>query len=134
VSKFPFLSDEWMTAAKAIREGYRGRTPTMANSMRMNLRVSDVPFGAGTLEAHIDTSSGELEMELGHLEAPDLTVGLDYLTAKAILVEQNAQAGMQAFMSGRVKVEGDMTKLLAMQAAPDPTALEMASAIRDITD
>ena len=35
----------------------------------------------------------------------DLTVTVDYETAKAILVEGNAQAAMQAFMAGRIKIE-----------------------------
>ena len=82
----------------------------------MNQIITDVPFGDGTIDAHMDTSSGELEMDLGHLENPDVTVTLDYDTAKAIFVEGNPQAGMQAFMAGKIKVQGDMTKLMAMQS------------------
>jgi putative sterol carrier protein len=44
---------------------------------------------------------------------------------------------MQAFMAGKVRVEGDMAKLMALQAAPaatDSTAAEMAGRIRDITE
>jgi putative sterol carrier protein len=134
VAKYPFLSDEWMSAAKTIRGEYRGQSPA-AHVVRMNMRISDVPFGDGSLEAHMDTSSGELEMDLGHLDGPDLTVGVDYATAKAIFVDQNPQAGMQAFMAGKIKVEGDMTKLMAMQsAAPDAKAVEMAGKIKDITE
>ena len=66
---------------------------------------------------------------------PDLTVTLDYETAKAILVEQNPQAGMQAFMAGKIKVQGDMTKLMAMQSGPpDPAAAEVAEKITEITE
>jgi SCP-2 sterol transfer family protein len=134
VAKHPFLSDEWMEAARAIREEYRGKTPPAAHQVRMNLRIAEVPFGAGLIEAHMDSSSGDMEMETGHLENPDLTVGVDYATAKAIFVDGNPQAGMQAFMAGKVKVEGDMTKLMAMQAAaPDATAVEMAAKIKEIT-
>jgi putative sterol carrier protein len=135
VAKYPFLSEEWMQAARTIREEYRGKTPPAPLSVRMNLRISEVPFGEGSLEAHMDSSSGEMEMDIGHLDAPDLTVGVDYATAKAIFVEQNAQAGMQAFMAGKVKVEGDMTKLMAMQAAPpDAVAVEIAGRIKEITE
>jgi putative sterol carrier protein len=82
----------------------------------------------------MDTTSGDMQMEMGHLADPDLTVTLDYATAKAIFVEGNPQAGMQAFMAGKVKVQGDMTKLMAMQAAPpDPKAQELSTKIRDIT-
>ena len=83
----------------------------------------------------MDTSSGELQMDTGHIETPDLTVTIDYETAKAIFVEGNPQAGMQAFMAGKVKVQGDMTKLMAMQAAPpDPTAQAVAARIQEITE
>jgi putative sterol carrier protein len=134
VAKYPFLSDDWMKEAKTIREDYRGKTPPAPHTVRMNLRISDVPFGDGSIEAHMDSSSGEMEMDLGHLDTPDLTVGVDYATAKAIFVDQNPQAGMQAFMAGKVKVEGDMTKLMAMQATPpDATAMEIAGKIQEIT-
>jgi putative sterol carrier protein len=33
---------------------------------------------------------------------------------------------MQAFMSGQIKVEGDMTKLMAMQSAGGPSAEQTA--------
>ena len=135
MAKYPFLSDEWLVQAKKIREEYRGKGQTVPHVVRMNQVITNVPFGEGTIQAHMDTSSGELELDTGHLENPDLTVTLDYDTAKAILVEGNPQAGMQAFMAGRVKVEGDMTKLMVMQSvAPDPTAAEAAARIKDITE
>ena len=135
MAQYAFLSDEWLEAAKKIREEYAGQTSPPAHAVRMNQIVTEVPFGDGTIEAHLDTSGGEMSMEMGHLENPDLTVTLDYVTAKAILVEGNPQAGMQAFMSGKIKVQGDMTKLMAMQqSAPDPTAAEIAKRIQEITE
>ena len=60
---------------------------------------------------------------------------VDYVTAKAILVDGNAQAGMQAFMAGKVRVEGDMTKLMALQAAPPGQhAQEWPARLRAITE
>src|SRR5687768_13196328 len=101
----------------------------------MNQIITDVPFGDGTVNAHMDTSGGELQMDLGHLDTPDVTVTLDYETAKAIFVEGNPQAGMQAFMAGKIKIQGDMTKLMAMQQSPvDATSLEIAGRIKDITE
>ncbi len=133
---YPFLSDEWIEAARAIREDYRAQAPPVTTAIRMNQVITDVPFGTGTLEAHLDTSSGELEMELGHLDKADTTVTLDYATARAIFVEGDQQAAMQAFMSGKIKVQGDMTKLMAMQqqGSPDPAALEVVVRIKDITE
>ena len=134
MAKYPFLSEEWLSEAKNIREEFRGKTPPVAHTVKMNQIITDVPFGDGTINAHMDTSSGELEMDMGHVEGADVTVTLDYDTAKAIFVEGNPQAGMQAFMAGKIKVQGDMTKLMAMQAgAPDPNAQEVAKRIADIT-
>jgi putative sterol carrier protein len=135
VAKYPFLSDEWIAEARRIREEYRGKGGGSTQVIKMNQVVTDVPFGPGTINAHMDTSSGEMELETGHIGDADLTVTLDYATAKAVLVEGNPQAGMQAFMAGKIKVEGDMTKLLALQAVPgDPAAAEMARRILDITE
>lgn len=131
---YPFLSDEWLEQARALREEHGGAA-AVPHVVRMNLVVTDVPFGEGSLDAHMDTSSGELELDTGHLPTPDLKVTVDYLTAKAILVEGNPQAGMQAFMQGRIRVEGDMAKLMALQATPpDAAAAEFAARLRDITE
>ena len=101
----------------------------------MNQIITEVPFSEDPIHAHMDTTDGELKMDFGHLESPALTVTIDYVTAKAILVEGNPQAGMQAFMAGKIKVEGDMTKLMAMSAGPvDPAAAEVAAKIQDITE
>ena len=132
----PFLSDEWIAEARRIHAEHRGRGAPVPLEVRMNLIVTDVPFGAGTLDAHADTSSGELEIETGHLDGAEVTLTLDYDTARAILVEQDPQAGMQAFMGGRIKVQGDMTKLMVLQGqlgATDPVALEVAGKVRDMT-
>jgi putative sterol carrier protein len=133
--KYPFLSDEWVKAAKQVREEFQGRAPAPAHAVKMNQIITDVPFGEGTVNAHMDTTGGELEMDLGHLDAADVTVTLDYETAKQIFVEGNPQAGMQAFMAGKIKIQGDMTKLMAMQSAPvEPVQQEIAGRIKEITE
>jgi len=41
---------------------------------------------------------------------------------------------MQAFMAGKVKVEGDMAKLMMLQGAPpDEHAQEVAKRLREMT-
>ncbi len=134
MAKYPFLSEEWMDEARKIREEYRGKTTPPAHQVKMNQIITDVPFGDGTINAHMDTTGGDLETELGHLDGADVTVTLDYATAKAIFVDGNPQAGMQAFMAGKIKVQGDMTKLMAMQqTSPDPAAAEIQQRIKEIT-
>lgn len=130
-----FLSDEWITEAHAIRAEYRGKTQSVPHTVRMNLVVTEMPFGDGDLNAHLDTTSGDVELNKGHLEVADLEVTVDYVTARAILVEGNPQAGMQAFMAGKIRVQGDMAKLMLLQTMPpDTTARELAERLRAITD
>lgn len=134
MSKHEFLSEEWIAAAQAIREQYAGKATTSPPPMKMNVVITEVPFGEGSMDAHIDTTDGEMSLDMGHLEGEDLTVTVDYATAKAIFIDQDQQASMQAFMAGRIKVQGDMTKMMAMQTVqPDPAQVEMAADIAAIT-
>lgn len=114
---FPFLSEEWILAVHEIRARYEDQTPSIPASVRANLSISEVPFGDGALQAHLDTSSGRMEMELGHLEQADATLTTDYATAKSFVVDQDQAVIMQAVMAGRIRIQGDLSKLMAMAAA-----------------
>lgn len=138
MSQYPFLSDDWVAESRRIREEYKDQIPEIPVSVRMNQVVNEVPFGDGVIHAHVDTSSGQLEVESGHLEAPDLTVTMTYATAKSILVDGDAQAAMNAFLGGRIKVDGDITKMIALQSAgassaSNPRAVEMVKRIQAMT-
>jgi hypothetical protein len=135
----PFLSHEWLVEARAIRDEFRDRTTpaTALPAVRINHVITDVPFGDGELKAHTDTSSGTVETDVGHIDGAEATVTMPYLTAKAVMVEGNFQAAMQDFMAGRIKVEGDLTKLMAFQQLAqgvDATAQEINERIRAITE
>ncbi len=135
MATYPFLSDAWLDEARSIRAEYDGQGAGINHSIRMNLVIDEVPFGEGTVLAHVDTSTGELLLDTGHIDPVDLKVSLDYDVAKAILVEGNPQAGIQAFMSGKIKVEGDIGKLMALQSvSPDPSAAAIASRIQAMTE
>ena len=133
---FPFLSDEWMDAAKGIRAKYQGQAPKITAVIRINQVITDVPFGDGTVKSYRDTSSGEMEVELGELENPDAVVTTDWATARQIFGLNDQAAAMQAFMGGKIKVTGDMMKMMAMQTAipqSDITA-KVADEIKAITE
>ena len=135
MATYQFLSDEWLDEARSIRAEYEGHGGSIEHSVRMNLIVEEVPFGEGSIDAHADTSTGELVLDVGHIDPVDLKVTIGYDIARALLVEGNPQAGLQAFMQGKIKVEGDIAKLMALQSGPpDPTAAEIASRIQAITE
>jgi hypothetical protein len=128
VPKYPFLSDEWVTEARRIyseAEASSAGGVTGGRAMapvRVNLIVGEAPFSAAALDAHVDTSSGRLNIDTGHLANPDVTVSMAYSTARSLFVQGDIQAVMQAFLGGKIKVDGDLSKLLDPQSGIWPTA------------
>ncbi len=133
---YPFLSDEWMDAARAIREKYADQVPEVEAELRINQVVTDVPFGDDTVRSYLDTSSGSVVMELGELDDADVTVTTDYATAQALFVDQDPAVAMAAFMNGKVKIQGDMMKLMAMQTSlpSNEFSEKIAEEIKEITE
>ncbi len=125
-----------MNEARAIRERYADQIAPVTQPVKINQVVTDVPFGEGTVQSYLDTSSGEVVMALGQLDDADATVTTDYVTAKAIFVDQDPAAGMQAFMAGKITVQGDMMKLMAMQASmpADEASQKIAEEIKAMTE
>ena len=130
-----FLSESWIEAARDIRHRYAGDVPVIDVVVRINVVTTKVPFGDGSISAYIDTTKGSLEMVLGSIEEADLTVTTDYETARKLFVEQDPTASMQAFMAGRIKVEGDITRLMVMQTSLPQTETTdaVAAEIKAIT-
>jgi putative sterol carrier protein len=112
-----FLSDDWFEAVQAVREKHADEVPEITVVIRINQVIIEVPFGDGEVHSYIDTSSGTMQMEQGQLDEPDTTITTDYETARALFVEQDQAAVMQAFVGGKITVQGDMMKLMAMQTA-----------------
>ena len=124
-----------MVAAREIRERYEGDLPDVTTVVRINQVITDVPFGEGTVNAYVDTTEGSLVLELGELDEPDAVLVVDYHTARAMIVDQDPTVAMQAFLSGRIKVQGDMMKLMAMQTSmpSNEFSQKVADEIRAIT-
>lgn len=115
----PFLSDAWIENALALRAEFEDQIPPPPIAVRLNVVVTDIDHRDGSeLHGHIDSSDGDLIVERGHLDDPELTVTFDYATAKAAFVTRDPQAVMQAFFAGKIMVEGDVSRLMALQAEP----------------
>jgi hypothetical protein len=105
-----------------------------ASNVTMNLLVTGTPFPEDR-RLHIAMQDGTADWSGGHADGADLTLTTDYATARAILISGDPQAALQAFMEGKVKIQGDLTKLMAAQAsgaAPGGTGL--ASKLMEITE
>lgn len=136
MATYVFLTDEWIEEARRVRAeaAAEGTSATVAHAVRVNLVIIDVPFGDGSLQAHVDTTSGIVVIDSGHIDPVDMVITVDHSTARSILVEGNTQVAMQAFMTGKIKVEGDVSKLIELQSGPPgPAAQELAIRLREIT-
>src|SRR5882757_9266796 len=127
MAQHEFLSEEWLTEAKAIAAEYdTGSGP--GSDITVNVTVTGGPSG----DRELNMSGGQFNG--GHIEGAPTKLTVPYDVAKDMFVNGNQQAAMQAFMSGQIKVEGDMTKLMAMQGgAPNPNQAEIQEKLKTIT-
>lgn len=133
---YKFLSDEWIEACRKLRAEYADRlNPPASASIKLNLIVERVPFGDSTRKAYLDTSVGEPEIELGHINNVDATITSDYELVKSVIVDGNMGAALEGMQLGRVRIDGDMFKLMALAGMnADPGSIALAKAIRQITE
>ncbi len=125
-----FLSDGWFDEAEKIQAEIDPEVPEAVQGLVINLLVKDGPDG--DIEAKME--AGRFVKGMADEAPTKLTVPYDI--AKKMFIEQDPQASMQAFMSGQIQVEGDMTKIMAMQAAGQPSekAVEVQKRISDMTE
>ena len=124
-----FLSDEWFTAAEKIQAEVNPPVPPAIKDLKINMQVTGAPSG----DVAFRMDNGRLAKGFA-TDAPTKLI-VPFATAKAMLVDNNQQAAMQAFMSGQIRVEGDMAKLMQMQMAgpPSPEAQKVSQLIKEMT-
>ena len=133
MTNHPFLSDPWFDEVRRLHDAVGGAAPEGAE-VRMNLMIQSTPFD-GDLAMHLAVAGGRADWGKGHLDDAEVTLTLAYDTAKAIFVDGNPQAAIEAFMAGRIIVQGDITKLMVMQSAgPGAAASELTKALQQITE
>lgn len=124
-----YLSQEWLDESRALA----GDQPERAGaSARMQYVVSGGPDGDVKYSWVLE--NGKLvESRLGEIDDADVTLSMTYDDSVAITkgdLDANA-----AFMQGRMKVAGDMGKLMALlplTMSPEYKALQ--AKVRAITD
>lgn len=123
-----FLSDEWFAKVQELR--------AQAGDIEAPAALADL-----VINITVNTGDGEKQMALvggmieqGHRDGAPTTLILPADLAKRIFIEGDQSAGMQGFMSGQIRIEGDMSKLMALQTA-QPTAAQkdLMKQINEIT-
>jgi SCP-2 sterol transfer family len=128
--KYAFLSDEWFDAASKLIAAHGTEGPPAPNLV-MNLEVTD---GDKKTDFHMGAKDGATLFGKGHTDGADLTLATDIATAREVFVANNPAAGMQAFMAGKVRIQGDMTKLMMAQAGGQGGNTQLTEALQSITE
>lgn len=120
-----FLTEDWandVTRALNSHEGFKSAMG--AADLGIQFNTEDGPDGE--VDYYLKSSGGTSNVALGSLDDADVTVKQSYDTAAAISKgELNTQT---AFMTGKLKVSGNLAKLMMHQAAIQ----QWASAVSDL--
>ena len=104
-----FLSDDWFATVEKLTAaaGDLNLPPALAN-LAINLVVTGPE---GDKEASL--AGGRIQK--GLVDNAKTTLSMDAETVRKVFLEFDMAAAMQAFMAGKIKVQGDMSQLMALQ-------------------
>ncbi len=124
-----WLTQEWMDAQTELAKDQPERPGASA---RMQYVLTGGP--EGDVKFYWVLEDGRiLENRLGTLDDAELTLTQSYEDAKK--VQQGDLDAQAAFMQGRVKVEGNMAKLMALlPITSSPEYRELQTKLQDITE
>jgi putative sterol carrier protein len=108
-----FLSDEHLAAATEALNANEDFVNSIANiDMGLQFHVTEGP--GGDIDYYLKVGDGAATMTPGELDSPDVSITSSHETALALFTgELNTQ---MAFMTGKIKVAGNMAVLMMNQA------------------
>jgi putative sterol carrier protein len=117
-----FLSTEWAEAVKAelnANDAFRQAAASQQATIQQVITASE-----GDTHYWIVIADGAIDMGVGDADAPDATITQSYDTA--VKLAKSELSVVTAFMTGKVKVAGNMGMLMGLQGALSqlPTAMQ----------
>ncbi len=108
-----FLTEEWAsTMTEALNSSEDFKKAASGQQVKLQQVVTDTPDG-GESKYYFTLDGGNAQVGLGEVADAEATITQNYQTAVAIVKEElNAQ---NAFMQGKLKVSGNMMKLMQLQ-------------------
>jgi len=122
-----FLSEEWAKEmTNALNSSDEFKQAAASQQVKLQQVVTDTP-DAGEVKYYFTLEGGNAEVSLGEIADAEATISQNYETAVAINKQElNAQ---QAFMQGKLKISGNMMKLMQLQSV----FTAMPKAVGDVT-
>lgn len=120
-----FLTEEWAkTMTEALNSSDEFKSAASGQETKLQQVITDAPEGEA--KYYFVLADGNAEVSLGELSDADATITQNYETGVAIQKQElNAQ---QAFMQGKLKISGNMMKLMQLQGVFNA----MPKAVNDI--
>ncbi len=118
-----FLSDEHLAAATDALNSNSDFVSSIANiNMGLQFHVTDAPNG--DIDYYLSVGDGSAEMVSGELDAADVSITSTHETAVDLFKgDLNTQ---MAFMTGKIKVAGNMAVLMMNQGVINKWAATVA--------
>ncbi len=108
-----FLSPEWLAAVTTALENHQGFQQA-ARDIDMGIQFNVLGGPYGDTGYHLVITPQAITIALGARDDLDITINQSYETAAAIMrSDLNVQA---AFISGKIKVSGNLAKLMVHRA------------------
>jgi putative sterol carrier protein len=119
-----FLSEEW---ASEVKTALQGSDAVKSAAGNMNAKIQQIVNGPdGETKYWFKLEGGQVDLGIGDIESPDATITQDYETAAAL--SKNELTGTAAYMSGKLRVSGDLMKLMQLQGVLG----QLPAALKDI--
>lgn len=124
-----FLSEDWFNQVETLgQEAGDLNLPPSLENMTMNLKVND-----GGEEVQANLTKGLLTRGLN--SDASTTLLLDKQTLLDLMKDFDMNSAMGAFMSGKIRVEGDMSQLMTLQTAkPSSEQAALFDKIKSMTE
>ncbi len=107
-----FLSQEWAEQiSAALNSSTEFRSAAASKAMGLQQVVKDTP--EGEIRYYFALEDGSASIALGELTNPDATVEQSYETAMAM--SRGEIGASQAYMQGKLKISGNLMKLMQLQ-------------------
>jgi putative sterol carrier protein len=106
-----FLTEEWTSAAQDAMNADAGFVGAIGGQKARLQQVVTTP--EGDVHYFVKLEDGKAQVAIGDVDDPDATITQDYDTAKGISTGE--LSAVAAYMSGKLRVQGNLMKLMTMQ-------------------
>lgn len=125
---YEFLSAPWFDKVEElVAQAGDLQIPAAMRDVEMNVTIT-------TAKGPVEVFLKDGVFKRGHQPGVTTSISLSDAVARKIFVDADVAAGVQAFLTGEIKVEGDLAKVVAMQTVePSKQQQELTRQVAAIT-